>query len=88
MLSSDHLISLIRKVSTQVIRDRRDLVESFVQGTIDPSYVSGRPKVRFDGETLVSGKQYPYLSSYTPAANDVVILARISGTYIILGKKM
>ena len=55
-------------------------------GKIDPAYSSGRPKIVFDGETTASEKQYPYLSSYTPTANDRVMLLRVSGSYVIIGK--
>lgn len=54
------------------------------RATIDPAYTSGRPKLIKDGETTVQGKPYPYLSSYTPAANDRVFI--IDG--IIQGKIM
>jgi hypothetical protein len=43
---------------------------------IDPDYVSGRPRLIFDGEESVSGKQYPYLGSYAPAAHDRVMLVK------------
>lgn len=59
---------------------------SFRLGKIDPSYTTGSPKIVFDGESAVSGKQYPCLSSYAPAANDRVLLAAVSGSYVILGK--
>lgn len=55
-------------------------------GKIDPEYTSGRPKIVFDGESTASEKQYPYLSFYTPEANDRVLLARIAGSYIVIGK--
>ena len=64
----------------------------FVFGTIDSGYSSGKPKVLFDGETLVSAKAYAFLAGYSPAPNDKVILAKIpsettgSYTYVILGK--
>jgi hypothetical protein len=43
---------------------------------VDPNYTSGRPRLIFDGETSVSGKAYPYLASYTPAANDRVMVVK------------
>jgi hypothetical protein len=43
---------------------------------VDPNYTSGRPRLIFDGEDVVSGKQYPYLSSYQPTANDRVMLLK------------
>jgi hypothetical protein len=55
-------------------------------GTIDPEYVSGRPGIIFPGETKVSQKKYPYMSSYTPVPNDKVLLCRVSKSYIVLGK--
>jgi hypothetical protein len=55
-------------------------------GKIDPVYSTGRPAIVFDGEATASEKQYPYLSSYTPTANDRVLLLKVSGSYIVLGK--
>jgi hypothetical protein len=43
---------------------------------VDPNYSSGRPRLIFDGEITVSGKAYPYLASYTPAANDRVMVVK------------
>ncbi len=59
---------------------------AFRLGKIDPEYSSGRPKIVFDGESTASTKQYPYLSSYEPTAGDRVLLAKIAGSYVILGK--
>lgn len=58
----------------------------FRLGKIDPAYSSGRPKIIFDGETTASEKQYPRLASYTPVAGDRVLLAKVAGSYVILGK--
>jgi hypothetical protein len=49
---------------------------------VDPNYVSGRPSLVFGSESVATVKKYTYLSSYTPAANDRVIL--VGG--VILGK--
>ena len=46
----------------------------------------GRPIVNFYGETKNSQKSYKFLSVYTPAVGDKVIMARTGGTYVILGK--
>lgn len=43
---------------------------------VDPNYTSGRPRLIFDGESEVSGKAYPYLSSYTPQPNDRVMVVK------------
>jgi hypothetical protein len=58
----------------------------FRLGRIDPSYSAGRPGIVFDGETSASLKKYPFISSYAPAANDRVLLCRVSGSYVILGR--
>lgn len=54
-------------------------------GTVDSDYTSGNPKVKLDGETVMSAATYKYLSSYTPTANDRVLLLNANG-YVILGK--
>ena len=41
---------------------------------IDSGYVSGRPQLIFDGETITTLKQYPYIATYTPVANDRVMV--------------
>lgn len=48
--------------------------------------ISGGISVQFDGETAPSSKKYKRLSSYSPAVNDRVLLVKVGGTYIILGK--
>ncbi len=47
---------------------------------------SGRPYIRFYGETTASQKQYKFLQSYTPAEGDKVLMARVAKSYVILGK--
>jgi hypothetical protein len=57
-------------------------------GVIDPAYTSGDPKVLVNGAAELSGP-YQHLASYTPVANDSVILAPVGGTakaYVVLGK--
>ncbi|MEH7114515.1 hypothetical protein V7124_19440 [Neobacillus niacini] len=89
----DALQMLIDKSSTKKNRNQEDRVlnhmdTTFKMAKIDPGYSSGRPKLIFEGESVLSVKQYPYLSSYTPAANDIVLLAKVGNTYVILGKRM
>lgn len=55
-------------------------------GTIPASYVSGRPTVKFDGETAAGTRTYTYLSSYTPVANDRVLVAIVGRGMVVLGK--
>lgn len=59
---------------------------SFALGLIDASYSSGNPAILFDGETTVSTKTYHFLASYKPVASDRVVLAKIGGSFVILGK--
>lgn len=61
-------------------------VNSYKLGNIDPIYTSGRPKIVFDGETVTSAKHYPYLASYTPVADDRVLLLVVAKGFVILGK--
>lgn len=42
--------------------------------------------IHFDGEEEPSNKNYPYLASYQANVNDRILLIRIGGTYIIIGK--
>lgn len=51
---------------------------------IEPDYISGRPKVVYDKDILSGGlsKPLPYLESYTPAANDRVMIVK----GVIVGK--
>lgn len=51
-------------------------------GYINSSHTSGRPRVKFDGEDAPGVKTYPYLSSYTPTANDRVIVIQ----NVVIGK--
>ena len=49
--------------------------------------ISGGISVQFDGETAPSSKKYKRLASYSnPAVNDRVLLIKVGGTYVILGK--
>jgi hypothetical protein len=58
----------------------------FAIGTISQGYSSGRPSVTFDGDDASTVKQYPYLSGYTPVSGDRVLMALVSGSYVILGR--
>jgi len=78
-MDANEFVALISSLNTKE--------KPFTLGKIDPDYSgSGRPRVIFDGSTTVSSKTYPYLSSYTPQANDRVILANVGRTHVILGK--
>ena len=47
---------------------------------------SGGVFVRFDGETTASAKKYKRLANYSPTVSDRVLLVKVGGTYVILGK--
>lgn len=83
---------LVSKVNDQRDTDRFKTVvnkESILRlGKIPSDYTTGRPSIIFEGETTASLKQYPYLGSYTPVANDWVLVVKVGNTYVILGKIM
>ena len=55
-------------------------------GVVDSIYINGRPQIVFDGETVASTKQYPYMASYTPTAGDRVLMLIVANSFVILGK--
>lgn len=60
--------------------------KAFKLATVTALLANGFPQIKFDGESTASAKKYPMLLSYTASVNDRVIVASISGTYVILGK--
>lgn len=56
-------------------------------GVIDPGYSSGDPMVFVNGSATLTGP-YQRLASYTPAANDSVLLIPVVAqqTYIVAGR--
>lgn len=65
--------------------DRGDPIV-FKIGSIPATYTTGRPTVKFDGETAASVRLYPYLGSYAPAANDRVLVAIVGHSGVVIGK--
>jgi len=57
----------------------------FKIGTIDSSYSGGAAKIKFDGEPNLSVKGYLSVG-YTPVAGDRVLIAKVKGTFVILGE--
>jgi len=53
-------------------------------GQIPGSYVSGDPTVVITGQSTATGP-YQHLTSYTPHANDTVLLIPVGQTYIVAG---
>lgn len=83
-MNAENFLAIIKDQVLKIIKDFIPLV--FSLGTISSSYTSGRPQIVFDGESTASTRTYPYLSSYTPAANDRVIIAIVGHGGVILGK--
>lgn len=52
---------------------------------VDSGYAGGWPKVTFEGEATLSGKQYAHVDSYAPAAGDRVVMVPVGTTYLIVG---
>jgi hypothetical protein len=59
---------------------------NFKIGVVVELFENSTAKITFDGEESASEKQYAYLASYKPSIGDRVLLANVSGTYIIMGK--
>ena len=57
-----------------------------ILGTVKAITSGSGVTVQIDGESSATTKKYAYLSSYTPAVNDRVLIAEVGGSYVILGK--
>lgn len=75
---------MIETKQEYIKESQHDQKSSFKLGTVT-ALISGSPKIRFDGEHTASEKLYKSLKSYTPTVNDRVLMAAVSGTYVILG---
>lgn len=77
----------LQKVETRSSAIDSGFPLAVLPATIDPSYSSGQPKAYINGATALTGP-YWRLASYTPAANDLVVVAPIGPmqTYVVLGK--
>lgn len=58
--------------------------ETFRMGTV--ASISSGLKITFFGEESPSGKTYKRLSSYSPVLGDVVCVAKVNGSWLVLGK--
>lgn len=63
-----------------------EIKENFRMAVVVALFPNNTAKITFDGESDASEKQYSYIASYVPKIGDRVLLAAVSGTYIILGK--
>lgn len=52
---------------------------------VDPAYISGLPKVTFEGESTMSTKGYAFVQGYYPVASNRVALVPIGNGYLIIG---
>ena len=77
MIKAEEFLALVKPDAGRTV---------FRLGTIPAGYTSGRPTILFDGESTISTRTYPYLSSYTPAAGDRVLLVMVGHSGVILGK--
>lgn len=64
------------------LMDEKEIDKTIRFGKVDSAHTTGRPKIIFDGTDAASVKKYPYISTYTPTANDRVIILK----NVILGK--
>ncbi|MCL6454377.1 MAG: hypothetical protein K6T78_12265 [Alicyclobacillus sp.] len=86
---TDAASSIIRALGFTSSGGGSEVYSAFRIATIPSSYSgSGRPTLQFDGETSPTVRTYPYLSSYTPAAGDRVLVALVNHGGCILGKIM
>lgn len=70
----------------QVGRKESSADKPYLIAVVDPAYNGvGDPKVTFEGETTMSGKTYPYISTIYPRPSDRVILAPVGTSYVIIG---
>lgn len=74
-------------ISTEQFMERFGNIENGTKiqfGTIDPKYTSGQPSVIYDSDIIQKtlSKRLKRLASYTPAANDRVLI--VNG--VIIGK--
>lgn len=84
-MQGDNFLSDIIKAVLDFINSQPDkIIVKYAK--IDPAYTSGRPKVIFDGETTATIKQYPYIASYTPTANDRIMLIGNGTALVVVGK--
>jgi len=51
-------------------------------GTVSSSGVT----LIFDGQTTETAKSYKRLASYSPSAGQRVLVAKLSGSYVVLGR--
>ncbi len=66
------------------VQGQRKTPAEFALATV--TSVTGGLFLRFDGEAEARQKSYKRLGQYTPAVSDRVLVAKMSGTYVVLGE--
>ena len=82
MMNSTEFVNLVR----DIVRD--ELSKQEVKYKIAQVILQKGDKwtVQFAGEDLPTEKGYSYLAPYQPQLGDRVLMAKVKGTYVILGK--
>lgn len=69
------------------IADQQQYKEKcFRLGSVEALNEIGQPKIRFYGEEEASQKTYKMIKGYNPVVGDIVLLAAMETSYIIIGK--
>lgn len=58
------------------LMEEKEMDKTVRFGVVDSAYTTGRPKIKFDGMDAASVKTYPHLASYTPVANERVMVIK------------
>jgi hypothetical protein len=85
MIKADEFVRMFTPNKDYKQREKSTKSNNHIQfGKVDPGYSSGRPSVIYDIDVQSStlSKPLPYLSSYTPQANDRVMIVK----GVIIGK--
>lgn len=75
------LIDKVADIEKKVAQENKP----YQLATVDPDYISGKPKLTFHGSSKLSPFGFTCLSSYTPVAGDIVLVAVVGGGYVVLG---
>ncbi|MFD1675399.1 hypothetical protein [Alicyclobacillus fodiniaquatilis] len=94
MMQPQHASKILQIIRNEIAKQlgggtQKRVPKPAVMGMIDPAYASGLPNVVLDDDpSKTPVGPYPYLSTYTPKANDRVLLLQVgnSGKYVIQGK--
>lgn len=77
----------VRKLQTRTAGIDSGFPLAALPAVIDPAYTTGDPNVLVNGSAALTGP-CQHLASYTPAANDnvLVIPVGVNQAYVVLGK--